>query len=86
MSLTSPVTVERATHARQCCPTSALRQLSPDELASLDAYCERAMADPDAEPRDGAEAAAVARYEALLAERARALPKASPVPRAASAP
>ena len=60
-----------APHAAQCCPVSALRQLTPAELAALDRWCARAMADPDAEPLDGAEAAAVARYEALLAERAR---------------
>ncbi len=60
-----------APHARQCCPTSALRELSPADLAALDRWCARALDDPDAEPRDGDEAAAVARYEALLAERAR---------------
>ena len=59
-----------APHAAACCPASALAALSPADLAALDAYCARAMADPDAEPRDGDEAAA-ARYEALLAERAR---------------
>ena len=73
-------------YARQCCPASALAALSPADLAALDAYCARAMADPDAEPRDGDEAAAVARYHALLAERARALRKASPVPRSPRAP
>ena len=62
-----------APHAAECCPAYALRALTPADLAALDRYCRRAMADPDAEPRDGDEAAAVARYEALLAERARAL-------------
>jgi hypothetical protein len=55
-----------APHARECCPTSALRALSPAELAALDRYCRRALDDPDAEHRDDDEAA-VARYEALLA-------------------
>ncbi len=36
----------------------------------------RALDDPDAEPEDSDEAAAVARYEALLAERARAVGRA----------
>ena len=67
------MTVDQATHAAQCCPTSALRQLTPAELAALDRWCARALDDPDAEPEAGDEAAAVARYEALLAERARAL-------------
>jgi len=62
-----------APFASQCCPGFALRALSPADLAALDAYCARALDNPDAQPRDGAEAAAVARYEALLAERARAL-------------
>jgi hypothetical protein len=62
-----------APFASQCCPTSALRQLSPADLAALDRWCAWAMADPDAQPKDGDEAAAVARYEALLAERARAM-------------
>ena len=64
---------EPAPYAHQCCPTSALRLLSPADLAALDRWCARAMADPAAEPEAGDEAAAVARYEALLAERARAL-------------
>ena len=64
---------EQAPHAAQCCPVSALRQLSPDDLAALDRWCARALDDPEAEPRGGDEAAAVARYEALLTERARAL-------------
>ena len=72
--------------AAQCCPTSALRQLSPADLAALDRWCAQALDDPDAKPRDGDEAAAVARYEALLAERARDVLQASPVPRATSAP
>ena len=62
-----------APHAAECCPTYALRALTPAELAALDRWCARALNDPDAEPQDGDEAAAVARYEALLAERARAL-------------
>ena len=61
---------EWAPHALQCCPASALRALSPADLAALDAFCRRALDDPDAQPADGDEAAAVARYEALLAERA----------------
>ena len=64
---------DTAPYARQCCPESALRELSAVELAALDRYCARAMADPDAEPRAGDEAAAVSRYYALLAERARGL-------------
>ncbi len=80
------MTVDQATHAAQCCPVSALRQLSPADLAALDRWCGRAMADPDAEPRHGDEAAAVARYEALLAERAREWWRASPVPGSAAAP
>ncbi len=63
--------IDPAPHAAACCPASALRQLSPAELAALDRWCARAMADPDAEPQAGDEAAAVARYEALLADRAR---------------
>ena len=66
-----PTAPDVAPHARACCPEHALRQLSPADLAALDAWCARAMADPDAEPRDGDEAAAVSRYEALIAERAR---------------
>ena len=58
---------ERAPFAVQCCPASALRQLTPEELTALDAYCRRALGDPDAEPRDD-EAAAVARYEVLLCD------------------
>ena len=76
----------RAPHAALCCPESALRALSAVEVAALDRWCARALDDPDAEPQEGDEAAAVARYEALLTERARALLKASPAPRAASAP
>ena len=53
-------------YARQCCPASALAALTPDELRHLDRYCRRVLADPDAEPRDGDEATAVARYEGLL--------------------
>ena len=64
---------DAAPYAAECCPTYALRALTPAELAALDAWCARAMADPDAEPQDGDEAAAVERYHALLAERARAL-------------
>jgi hypothetical protein len=60
-------------YARQCCPASALAALSPADLAALDRYCARALDDPEATPEDGAEAAAVSRYHALLAERARAL-------------
>ena len=60
----------RAPYAAQCCPEHALRALSAAEVVALDRYCARAMADPDAEPQAGDEAAAVARYEALLAERA----------------
>ena len=56
-----------APHAAACCPAYALRALTPAELASLDAWCARAMAHPDAEPRDGDEAAVVERYEAVLA-------------------
>ena len=56
--------------ARDCCSTYALRRLSPEDLAAFDRRCARALDDPDAEPRAGDEAAAVARYEALLAERA----------------
>jgi hypothetical protein len=59
--------------------------LPPADLAALDRWCAWALDDPGAEPRDGDEAAAVARYEALLAERARDVLKASPVPRPARA-
>ena len=45
--------------------------LTPDELAALDAYCRRALHDPDAAPAGAEERAAVARYEALLAAAAR---------------
>ena len=62
---------DSAPHARQCCPTHALADLAPADLAALDRWCARALHDPDAEPRDGDEAAAVSRYYALLAERAR---------------
>ena len=62
------MTVDQAAYAAQCCPTSALRQLTPAELAALDRWCARALDDPDAEPQAGDEAAAVAGYEALLAE------------------
>ena len=60
-----------APHALQCCPVHALRALTPAELAALDRWCARALDDPEAEPWDGAEAAAVDRYHALLTERAR---------------
>ena len=63
--------VDQATYAQQCCPGSALRQLSPADLAALDRWCARALDDPDAESQAGDEAAAVERYEALLTERAR---------------
>src|SRR3712207_8063011 len=43
------MTVDQVTYAQQCCPTSALRQLGPADLAALE--------DPDAERRDGAAAA-----------------------------
>ena len=59
------MTIEQATYAQQCCPVSALAALTPDELRHLDRYCQRAMADPDAEPSDD-ERPAVARYEVLL--------------------
>ena len=59
------MTVDQAPHAAQCCPASALRQLSPADLAALDRWCARALHDPDAKPT-GDEAAAVARYERLL--------------------
>ena len=65
------MTVDQATNALQCCPAHALAALTPEELRHLDAYCGRALDNPDAQPRDGDEAAAVARYEALLAQRAR---------------
>ena len=64
---------DRVPHARQCCPEPALRELTADELRALDGYCRRALDDPDAAPGNPQECAAVARYEALLAERARAL-------------
>ena len=64
------MTVDQATYAAQCSPSFALRALKPAELAALDAYCARALDDPDAELQAHDEAA-VARYEALLAERAR---------------
>ena len=57
---------DAAPFASLCCPGFALRSLTPDELRHLYRYCQRALDDPEAEPRDGAEAAAVARYEALL--------------------
>jgi hypothetical protein len=60
-----------APHARACCPEYALAALAPADLAALDRYCARALDDPDAEPDGEAERAAVARYEALLADRAR---------------
>ena len=59
-----------APHALQCCPASALRQLSPDDLAALDAYCRRALHDPEVEPAGEEEIAAVARYERVLHEAA----------------
>ena len=49
-----------APHAVACCPDHALVALSPDHLAALDAWCARALDDPDAEPQPGDEAAAVA--------------------------
>ncbi len=58
---------DTAPYAALCCPHHALRQLSPDDLAALDAWCARAMADPDAEPVGPEEVAAVARYERTLA-------------------
>ncbi len=63
------MTVEQVTYAAQCCPAAALRQLNPADLAALDRWCARALDDPDAEPQDGDEAAAVAKYEALLTSR-----------------
>ena len=62
---------DAAPFASLCCPGFALRALTPADLRHLDAYCARALDNPDAQPRAGDEAAAVARYEALLAERAR---------------
>lgn len=62
---------DRAPHASQCCPASALRELDPEEQRALDRYCRRALDDPGASPETGAEAAAVARYDALLTARAR---------------
>ena len=67
------VATEPAPYARACCPHHALAEFTAAELAALDRWCARALDNPDAEPRAGDEAAAVARYEALLAERARAL-------------
>ena len=58
---------DRAPHARLCCPEPALRELTPDELRALDAYCRRALDDPDAAPGSPQECAAVERYEGLLA-------------------
>jgi hypothetical protein len=49
------------------------RHDTPADLAALDRWCARALDDPDAEPQAGDEAAAVERYGALLAERARRL-------------
>ena len=57
---------EQAPHAAQCCPPSALRQLSVDDVRALDAYCRRALDNPYASPLGPEECAAVARYEALL--------------------
>ena len=53
-------------HAALCCPPYALAALTPDELAALDAYCARALDDPDAEPAGPEEIAAAERYEAIL--------------------
>ena len=63
---------EVAPHARACCPTAVLRQLSPDELRHLDAFCRRVLDDTEAQP-SGDERPAVDKYHALLAERARTL-------------
>jgi hypothetical protein len=60
-------TLTAAPHATQCCPASALRQLSPDELATLDAYCARALDDPEVGPIGDEEIAAVAAYHRTLA-------------------
>ena len=60
------MTVDQATHAQQCCQTSALRQLSAADLAALDRWCARALDNPDAEPIGDEKAAAVARYERVL--------------------
>ena len=62
-----------APFAHAGCPADALRLLTPDALRHLDAYCRRAIDDPDATPEAGDEAAAVGRYYALLAARARRL-------------
>ena len=69
-----------APHAAECCPASALRRLSPEDLAAVDRWCARALDDPDAKPETEAEAAAVARYEALLAP-----PRRESIPRAPDA-
>ncbi len=45
----------------------ALEQLTDDELAALERFCVRAQDDPEAEPADDEERAAVARYEGLVA-------------------
>ena len=53
-------------YARLCCPHHALAELAAEELAVLDAYCRRALHDPDTEPLGDEESAAVARYEQVL--------------------
>ena len=63
-----PAGSDPAPHARLCCPDHALAELTAAELAALDAYCARALDDPDAEPIGDEEAAAVARYERTLAK------------------
>ena len=52
------------------CPEPALRELTADELAALDAYCARALDDPEASPIGDEEIAAVAKYERVLASQA----------------
>jgi hypothetical protein len=61
------VTTAPAPHARLCCPPHALAELTAAELAVLNAYCARALDDPEAEPIGEEEIAAVARYERVLA-------------------
>ena len=58
--------VDPAPYAALCCPHHALAELTAAELAALDAYCRRALDDPEAEPIGDEEVAAVARYEAVL--------------------
>ena len=45
---------------------AALRELTDEELAALERFCQRAEDDPGVEPVDDAERAALARYEALV--------------------